>query len=241
MKIVEAPSPSFNDRPEGSPVDSLILHYTGMVSGAAAMERLRDPEIEVSSHYVVEEDGAVFRLVEEERRAWHAGVSHWSGRDGLNDVSIGIEIVNPGHDWGLKPFPEPQIAAVAALSQDIIARWRIPQARVLAHSDIAPDRKRDPGDLFPWERLAAEGVGLWPTAPHRRSGQARPTVIEAQRLLARWGYPVAETGALDARTRAATAAFQRRFRPAIVDGVLDAECAALLEDLIKRGASSQLR
>lgn len=231
--ILDRPSPNFDARPAGASIDALILHYTGMKTGAAALDRLTDPAAKVSAHYLVEEDGRVFRLVDEANRAWHAGESAWAGRRRLNDVSIGIEIVNPGHEWGLKPFTEPQIAAVIDLAREIIDRHDIPPARVLAHSDIAPLRKQDPGELFPWRRLAEAGVGLWPdmNARHGPTGP-RPSVIEAQRLLARWGYAVSESGALDADAAAATAAFQRRYRPAVVDGVFDADCAELLAALL---------
>lgn len=231
--ITDRLSPNHDARPDGAGVDALILHYTGMRTGAAALARLVDPEAKVSAHYLVEEDGEVFQLVPETERAWHAGVSQWAGRQRLNDVSIGIEIVNPGHEWGLKPFPAAQIDAVAALSRDILARQAIPPARVLGHSDVAPLRKQDPGELFPWERLANVGVGLWPdmNARHGPAGP-RPSVIEAQRLLARWGYAVPETGALGPATAAAAAAFQRRFRPSRVDGVIDADCAERLGALL---------
>jgi len=230
--MIEAPSPNADARPDGAPIDALVLHYTGMTSSAAALERLRDPTAKVSAHYLVEEDGRVFRLVDEGRRAWHAGVSKWAGRERLNDVSIGVEIVNPGHEWGLKPFPEAQIDAVALLSKDILDRWAIAPARVLAHSDIAPARKLDPGELFPWERLARAGVGLWPNIGRRARPAPPPETIHAQRMLARWGYDVDETGALDARTAAAVAAFQRRYRPRAVDGFFDAECGERLAALL---------
>lgn len=226
------PSPNFDDRPAGAAIDALVLHYTGMQSGAAALARLTDPEAKVSAHFLVEEDGSVFRLVAEEKRAWHAGVSFWAGQARLNDVSIGVEIVNPGHEFGLKPFPHAQIDAVTALSLDLMRGFAIPAARVLAHSDIAPDRKLDPGELFPWEDLARRGVGLWPDIDRTRRPGPRPDVIDAQRMLAAWGYPTPETGAYDAATAAAVAAFQRRFRPEAVDGVFDAECAERLGALL---------
>lgn len=226
------PSPNWDARPPGAAVDALVLHYTGMTTGAAALARLTDPAAKVSAHYLVEEDGRVFRLVDEAGRAWHAGVSSWAGRPRLNDVSVGIEIVNPGHEWGLKPFPEAQIAAVTALAQDVLARHAIPAARVLAHSDIAPARKQDPGELFPWRRLAAAGVGLWPDVEPSRRHAPRPETIAAQRLLGRWGYATPETGALGPNTAAAVVAFQRRYRPARVDGVFDADCAERLGALL---------
>lgn len=199
----------------------LVLHYTGMVSGAAALARLRDPLARVSSHYVVEEDGAVFRLVPEERRAWHAGISHWRGNSGLNGRSIGIEVVNPGHEFGYRDFPALQMAAVCDLCLDILGRHAIPARNVVAHSDIAPDRKDDPGELFDWEGLAANGVGLWPagqaTLPH--SGER---ACPALNLLGAVGYRT------DLPLPVLLRAFQRHWRPARVDGVADAETLARL-------------
>lgn len=232
MKIHVRPSPNFSEWPAGAVIDALVLHYTGMTSGAAAIARLTDPNVEVSAHYVVETDGRIYRLVPEAKRAWHAGRSAWAGREGLNDMAIGVEIVNPGHEWGLAPFPEPQIAATIGLCRDIIGRHPIPPARVLAHSDIAPTRKQDPGEFFPWARFAREGVGIWPEKAGRPRFGARQTVIEAQRMLAEWGYGVPESGVLCPLTKAVIAAFQRRYRPARVDGVFDGECGALLAALL---------
>ncbi|MDO9711242.1 N-acetylmuramoyl-L-alanine amidase [Paracraurococcus sp. LOR1-02] len=195
----------------------LVLHYTGMRSGEEAIARLRDPAARVSSHYVVEEDGTVFRLVPEARRAWHAGISHWRGRTGLNASSIGIEVVNPGHDWGYRPFPALQMAAVCDLCLEILARHPIPAINLVAHSDIAPDRKQDPGELFDWEGLAANGVGLWP-----HDSAAMPAEAAAPALLAAIGYRT------DLPLPVLLAAFQRHWRPARVDGVADAGTLARL-------------
>jgi N-acetylmuramoyl-L-alanine amidase len=214
MRIRDLPSPNHDARPQ--PIDMLVLHYTGMVSGAAAIARLRDPVAKVSSHYVVEEDGAVFRLVPEERRAWHAGISHWRGETGLNGRSIGIEIVNPGHEFGYRPFPALQMAAVCDLCLAILARHPIRARDVVAHSDIAPDRKEDPGELFDWEGLAANGVGLWPTSP------APDDARDAAALLGAIGYRTDLPSAVLLR------AFQRHWRPSRVDGIADAETMARL-------------
>ncbi|WP_027284433.1 N-acetylmuramoyl-L-alanine amidase [Rubritepida flocculans] len=222
MRIHDRPSPNHDPRPEGAAVDMLVLHYTGMRSGAAALERLRDPAAGVSAHYLVEEDGTVFRLVPEERRARHAGLSHWRGREGLNAGSIGVEIVNPGHEWGYRPFPALQMGAVAELCLGILARHPIPARNVVAHSDIAPDRKQDPGELFDWEGLAALGIGLWP-AP-----AAPPPEEEARALLGRIGYRT------DLPLPVLVTAFQRHWRPARVDGVADAETRARMAGLLAR-------
>lgn len=160
--IREAPSPNVDARPDGEPIDMLILHYTGMQSGQAALDRLRDPAARVSSHYVVEEDGQIWRLVPEAMRAWHAGVSEWRGHTVLNGRSVGIEVVNPGHEWGYRPFPAVQMTAVRELCRGILARHPIPARNVVGHSDVAPDRKQDPGELFDWAGLAADGIGVWP-------------------------------------------------------------------------------
>ena len=165
LEIIQAPSANFNERLH--PLDMLVLHYTGMKDGPSALARMQeDKEPRVSAHYMVEEDGRVFALVPEEKRAWQAGRSWWRGEEDLNSRSIGIEIVNPGHEWGYRPFPEAQIEAVLELCKGILSRWPIPQNRIVAHSDIAPDRKEDPGELFPWKRFAEAGIGLWP-APQR--------------------------------------------------------------------------
>lgn len=222
-------SPNADARPAGQPIDTLILHYTGMRSAAAALERLCDPAAKVSAHYLVDEDGGVTALVAEQARAWHAGVSAWRGEAGLNDRSIGIELVNPGHEWGYRPFPPAQYAACIALCQAIVARWPIPPHRVLGHSDVAPDRKEDPGELFDWQRLAAAGIGLWPQAGE---GAPRDTAV-LQHQLAEVGYPVPRHGRLDPATRVVITAFQRHYRPARVDGVADRATLARLDGLLK--------
>ena len=162
MKLISMLSPNQEPRPAGVAIDTLILHYTGMKTAKEALSRLCDPEAKVSAHYLVDEDGAVFLLVPEAKRAWHAGVSSWRGESNINDRSIGIELVNPGHEFGYRAFPEKQMAALIPLLRGILARHPIPQSRVLGHSDVAPGRKTDPGELFEWHRLAESGIGLWP-------------------------------------------------------------------------------
>jgi N-acetylmuramoyl-L-alanine amidase len=193
----------------------LILHYTGMRTGTEALARLSDPEAKVSAHYLVEEDGRIFRLVPEHRRAAHAGVSHWRGQSGLNARSIGIEIVNPGHEWGYRDFPALQMAAVCDLCLDILARHPIPARNVVGHSDVAPDRKRDPGELFDWRGLAANGVGLWPAE------DPPPPPAQATRdLLGAIGYRT------DLPLPVLVAAFQRHWLPPRTDGIADAPTRA---------------
>jgi N-acetylmuramoyl-L-alanine amidase len=227
-QIIASPSPNHNQRPPGKAIDILLLHYTGMRDGDVALRRLRDPEAQVSSHYLIEEDGRIHRLVDESRRAWHAGVSYWAGERDINGISIGVELVNPGHDFGYRPFPQPQMEALIELGTTILARHPIPPLRVLGHSDVAPERKIDPGELFDWRTLAAAGIGLWPTpAP----GPCDLVVI--QRALARFGYEVAATGRLDGATSMALQAFQRHFRPALIDGLADAETVGLVHGVVQ--------
>ena len=232
------PSPNHGARTGPRP-DLLILPYTGMESAAAAIGRLGDATAEVSAHYVVLEDGRIVQMVPESRRAWHAGASAWKGWRDVNSRSLGIEIVHPGHlDGTMPPYPEAQLAAVSALAGDIVARWGIPAERVLGHSDIAPERKDDPGEAFPWARLAAEGVGHYvPPAPIRDGrffarGDAGQPVEALQAMLALYGYEVPVSGVFDARTEAVVRAFQRHVRPARVDGVADASTITTLRDLI---------
>jgi len=241
MDFIEAPSPNFDTRK--APPDMLVLHYTGMRTGEEAIARLRDPAAErkVSAHYVVEEDGRVFRLVPEERRAWHAGVSFWRGQRDVNGASIGIEIVNPGHEFGYRPFPEAQVAAVIALCADIRSRWTIEDGRIVGHADVAPDRKEDPGELFPWKTLAEAGHGLWAEAPPAPGaplgeGEEGAGVFALQAGFTRLGYDSAPSGTFDAHTAAVVRAFQRHWRPARVDGAADGETRARLIALLRAAA-----
>ena len=236
LEFIEAPSPNFDARV--GPPDILVLHYTGMRSGPQALDRLRDPQAKVSSHYMVEEDGRIFRLVAEERRAWHAGVSYWKGERNINGVSIGVEIVNPGHEFGYRPFAEPQIAAVIALVGDIRSRWTIGDDRIVGHSDVAPGRKQDPGELFPWKRLAQAGHGLWveaapaPGQPMAQ-GEESAAVFALQAGFTRLGYDLPPSGKFDAATGEVVTAFQRHWRQHRVDGIADGETRAQLIALLR--------
>ena len=232
-----APSPNHGER-RAQKIDTLVLHYTGMTGGAAALARLRDPLSEVSAHYLVFEDGGTVQMVPEARRAWHAGAGSWKGDRDINSRSIGIEIVHPGHAGGLPPYPNAQIAAVIALGRDIGARWPIPPERVLAHSDIAPERKEDPGETFPWAQLATEGLGHH-VQPARLSdgrffgaGDAGQPIEALQAMFALYGYALPVTGTFDARTTSVVTAFQRHFRQSRVDGIADASTITTLRDLI---------
>jgi N-acetylmuramoyl-L-alanine amidase len=234
LEIRHRMSPNQGWRGEPARIDMLVLHYTGMQSAEAAIERLCDPGARVSAHYVVEENGAIWRLVPETRRAFHAGVSCWEGEGDLNAVSIGIEIVNPGHEWGYRPFPEAQMASVEALCGDLLARHPIPPHRVVGHSDIAPERKADPGELFDWPRLARAGIGIWPPAPSPTPSDAIDRVA-ALADLAAIGYCVSRGSPIPALI-----AFQRRFRTDCCDGRLDHETAARLSQVRADFAQSRV-
>jgi N-acetylmuramoyl-L-alanine amidase len=229
------PSPNIEPRRGGVHPDILLLHYTGMASCAKAIAWLADTRSAVSCHYVIDVDGAITQMVAEDMRAWHAGAGSWGGDADVNSRSIGIEIHNPGHDQGYPEFPAAQMRAVSRLCRDIIARWSIDKRRVLGHSDTAPQRKNDPGEKFDWKGLAADGVGHWvePAPITPSTGAATPDQIaRAQRLLADYGYGIAATGLIDPATTAVLRAFQRHFRPALVDGQLDASTLDTLERLI---------
>ncbi len=239
LSIEDAPSPNFDAR--RAPPDMAVLHYTGMPTAEEAVARLRDPEAKVSAHYLVHEDGRVLRLVPEERRAWHAGVSFWKGERDINAVSIGIEIVNPGHEWGYRAFPDVQVEAVIRLLDEIRGRWDIPDARILGHSDVAPARKQDPGELFPWKRLAEAGHGLWfepATAPGGplREGAEGAVVFALQAGLHRLGYEPLPSGRYDAETARTVAAFQRHWRPERVDGEACGDTRARLMAILRLAA-----
>ena len=240
---IDAPSPNFDSRI--APPDMIVLHYTGMPTGEGALERLRDPAAKVSSHYLVEEDGRVFRLVAEERRAWHAGVSFWKGDTDINARSIGVEIVNPGHEHGYRDFPAAQVAAVIALVTDIRARWTVPDGFILGHSDVAPERKQDPGELFPWRALHAAGHGLWSepiAAPGEPLGEGDEGVgvFALQAALNRLGYDSPPSGQYDEKTRILVTAFQRHWAPHRIDGVADGETRARLMGVLRAAAGYDL-
>ncbi len=236
LEFIEAPSPNFG--PRTAPPSMIVLHYTGMRTGEGALQRLRAEDSQVSSHYLVEEDGRIFRLVAEERRAWHAGKSFWRGITDVNSASIGVEIVNPGHEFGYRPFPEAQIASVIALVGDIRTRWQVADVDIVGHADVAPDRKEDPGELFPWKRLAEAGHGLWaepPAAPGLplAEGEESAAVFALQAGFTRLGYDSAPSGKFDAHTAAVVRAFQRHWRQDRVDGIADGETRARLIGLLR--------
>jgi N-acetylmuramoyl-L-alanine amidase len=227
--IIDSPSPNFDARDSG--ISMVVLHYTGMRDAESAIARLRDPEARVSCHYLIAEDGQVLRMVAEENRAWHAGLSYWRGVHGVNSCSVGIEIVNPGHEFGYRPFTEQQMEALLPLLAGIVERHGVVPANVVGHSDVAPARKQDPGELFDWARLAKHGLAI--ARPTR--GLIDPHWTDGGFLLAleRWGYDVHDA-------LAAAVAFQRRFRPELLDGTIDGECRAILLQLLldrERGAT----
>jgi N-acetylmuramoyl-L-alanine amidase len=234
LPIERHPSPNHGPRPHDASIDMLVLHYTGMRTGAEALARLCDPAEQVSAHYLVEEDGRVLSLVPEDRRAWHAGLSCWRGVRDVNSRSIGIELVHPGHAWGYRPFRDRQVTAVVALCQAIVARYPMPACNVVGHSDVSPNRKEDPGEAFPWSLLAAHGVGLMPKSASPAFPAAPPPLSAVQEALASYGYEVGVTGSFDLATRNAVLAFQRHFRPECLDGQFDRDCAARLGDLLRQ-------
>lgn len=235
------PSPNCDERKGGRPPDMILLHYTGMATGEAALARLCAGDSKVSCHFVVFEDGRIVQCVPEELRAWHAGVSSWAGETDINSCSIGIEIVNPGHEFGYSNYPLRQVAAVISLCKSIITRrGPISSDRILAHSDVAPARKQDPGEKFPWELLSESGIGHWVRpaplnldGPTLKPGDRGDAVTRLQRTLHTYGYGIEETGSYDDATREVVTAFQRHFRQARVDGIADASTLLTLRALVE--------
>lgn len=238
LAIDWVPSPNFGSRAEGRSIDILILHYTGMPTAERALTWLCDPASQVSSHYFVHEDGRILQLVAEEDRAWHAGESNWAGETDVNSRSIGIELANPGHRFGYRPFSVEQIDALIVLCGDILRRHPISPDRVLAHSDVAPTRKSDPGELFPWHRLYEAGIGHFVEAlsivigPVLKRGDRGEAVAGLKQHLLRYGYGVTDGPDFDDETAAVVRAFQRHFRPVLVDGNADRSTIGTLERLI---------
>jgi len=233
-KLVERPSPNRDQRPGGRRPSLLIVHYTGMRSADEALERLCDPAAKVSAHYCIDEDATAYALVDERHRAWHAGVAAWEGERDVNGCSIGIELVNPGHEFGYRPFPEPQVACLLELASDIVKRYHIAPWHVLGHSDVAPLRKRDPGELFPWRRLAEAGIGLWPDACDSAENRAiEPDFETTRELLLRLGYGLDVFGHDAKTTRRILCAFQRHWRPSRIDGVADRQTVAILQEMVQ--------
>ena len=234
---IQRPSPNHGLRTADTPVDILLLHYTGMESEEGALTWLISPESHVSAHYFVGEDGRIVQMVDEGLRAWHAGASSWAGEADINSRSVGIEIANPGHEYGYRSFRRAQIAAVIELCRDILSRHPIPPARVLAHSDVAPLRKEDPGELFPWAELNAAGIGHWVMPENVVVGQllqlgdSGPAVADLKQLFRMYGYGLGAESQFDEETAAVVRAFQRHFRPAQVDGIADVSTIATLEKL----------
>ncbi len=231
-------TPSFEPRRGGRSPSILVMHYTGMETAQAALDILCSAHSKVSCHYLVDEKGDITQMVREDARAWHAGRAYWAGEHDVNSSSIGIEIVNEGHVLEMKDFPDPQIESVIDLAKDILSRHSIPARSIIGHSDIAPDRKKDPGERFPWGRLYESGIGHWvePVAlsddPGFGIGEAHDRIALAQEMLAHYGYQVPVDGHFDEATDLVVRAFQRHFRPQKIDGRLDRSTYATLENLI---------
>ena len=218
LTLIDTPSPNWGPRLNQPVIDMLVLHYTGMLAAAVALDRLTNPDMEVSAHYLIDEGGKIYRLVSEECRAWHAGIASWRGHSNINDRSIGIELVNPGHEFGYLPFPEPQMATLIKLATEILDRHPIPARNVVGHSDVAPTRKQDPGELFDWPRLSAEGIGLWPA-------EINTDTLNFTEGLTQFGYDTADV-------HAAVTAFQRHFSPEQIDGTMTRKRAHRLAGLL---------
>lgn len=240
LNIVHRASPNFDQRASDQAPKMLVFHYTGMESNIEAIKRLCDPKSMVSAHYVIEEDGTCSQLVDEAYRAWHAGESSWAGNHDINSCSIGIELCNPGHDWGYRHFPEEQMRTLINLSKGILHRNSISSYLVLGHSDIAPHRKMDPGEFFDWERLANHGIGVWPskTVVADKTIWSGTTPIEPsdirriQKKLADFGYNIGITGELNQETAAVAKAFQRHFQTNKIDGELNNHMETILDNLL---------
>ncbi len=242
-EILERPSPNHDAR--AGAVDMLLVHYTGMQSGQAALERLCDPAAKVSAHYLIEEDGRIFTLVPEARRAWHAGRAHWAGLEDINGCSVGIELVNPGHEFGYRPYPRLQLESFTRLAMDVVIRHRIPRRRILGHSDVAPARKQDPGELFPWHRLWMSGIGFWPSVEFYgarkggslRTGDSGGEVAALRDAFRAFGYGLRPGGdQFDDDLAAVVTAFQRHWRQTSCTGIADPETRSILRHLLDRVA-----
>ncbi|HEY4134741.1 MAG TPA: N-acetylmuramoyl-L-alanine amidase [Alphaproteobacteria bacterium] len=239
--FIDCPSPNHDLRAPGTRIELLIVHYTGMPTADGARARLCDPEAKVSSHYLIDEGGLVFRLVAEDQRAWHAGAGGWAGREDVNSRSIGIELANPGHEHGYQPFPTAQMASFVLLARGILARHPISAHGVLGHSDVAPTRKTDPGELFDWRGLAADGIGLWPDLAAKPApgaalltvGATGDGVRDLQGKLTAYGYQILVDGLYGGQTASVVTAFQRHFRPWRIDGQADPETLSYLDKLLK--------
>jgi len=236
------PSPNFDARPAGTRINTLVLHYTDMESAASVIEKLKKPESKVSAHYVMDEDGTAIKMVDEEYRAWHAGQSSWRDKEKVNDFSIGIEIQNPGHTLGYRPFPDAQMRSLAKLCQEIIKRYHIRPRNVVAHSDIAPGRKKDPGELFDWQFLAEHEIGLWHEKKYHwerlmlHKGDHGGEVWKMQKALSKYGYKIPLTQQFDEETEAVVTAFQRHFlpMPRQLTGTWTGLEQEIIEDLLKK-------
>jgi len=242
LTVHDALSPNWDERPVGMQVDTLVFHYTGMMQTSDALERLRDPHAAVSAHYLVDEHGVVYRLVAEEKQAWHAGISCWNGKSALNENSIGIEIANPGHEHGYREFPAIQMEALLVLSQEILSRHVIAPKDVIGHSDIAPNRKTDPGELFNWKYLAEHRVGIWPDVARIKRpfevmafpGDETAEVARFQKALNQYGYHIRVDGFYGQKTEAVIRAFKRHFIQARVDAFWDRLAQVTLEALLTK-------
>jgi N-acetylmuramoyl-L-alanine amidase len=237
--LVQRPSPNHGARPDGCLVDMLVLHYTGMRTSEEALRRLCEAQAEVSAHYLIDEDGTALQLVDESRRAWHAGQGSWAGESDINSCSIGIELVNPGHAFGYRPFPETQMRTLEAVCLEVLARHPIPAHRVLGHSDVAAGRKEDPGELFDWPRLARAGIGIWPERQPVPDRYTAGSMAKIKHDLSRIGYAVEASGEMDCQARSALLAFQRHWLADQLTGAGDPATAWRLQEVLKASPISK--
>ncbi len=234
--IEQYPSPNYDQRK--LPITILVFHYTGMRSAQDALHRMCQRQAAVSAHYMITENGQILQLVDEQQRAWHAGISYWRGINDVNSASIGIELVNKGHEFGYHSFPDAQIHATISLAADIITRYQISAQNIVGHSDIAPSRKQDPGELFPWKQLAKNNIGLWPYNDKNifekdaQNSTYKLNIAELQSKLSQYGYFSPKTNHMDEQTKAVIIAFQRHFRPQKINGIWDKQCSMLLDNLL---------
>ncbi len=243
VNLIRLNSPNFNSRPADASIDTVVIHYTGMKTAKEALDRLTSKESEVSAHYLIDENGDVYQMVDDDKRAWHAGISYWKGRTNINDFSIGIELANKGHEFGYHAFSSPQMDSLLYLCLSLKSKYDITAENFVGHSDIAPSRKEDPGELFDWKQMAKNGIGIWPSSdmPSNipNSVIARPNskgeaVFRMQNMLAKFGYKINQNGLFDPETIMAVVAFRRRFTPDILHPIWDNNCNHILKLLLTR-------
>jgi N-acetylmuramoyl-L-alanine amidase len=237
LEKIHCPSPNFEPRPQGVPLDMIVLHYTDMLNAEEALERLCDPQAKVSAHFLISKEGELYQLVDPKHRAWHAGVSSWEGQGDINSRSIGVELDNLGHTFGPEPFSKVQMKTLLALLEELTQTYGIQPHRIVGHSDVAPGRKKDPGEWFPWHVLAEKGFGFWPQekmASQHISVVPKMSIEEMQQAFSDIGYECAKTGVWDEESQAVCLAFQRHFTPQDLTGYPTNLVKQTLQGLLKQ-------